>query len=914
MQSFISDVVSDLVKKTTSFYNTTIILPSQRARVFVKQEFKNKLTGGFLPRILSIEQFIKSISKLEDVDTVELLFHFYAVYKKVETNPDSFDVFASWATTVLQDFNEIDQHLINSKDIFAYLRDIQRLRKWSVNGTFQETDLIKSHQSFLEKLNEYYNYLQTYLLEKNIGYQGMMYRKSCNELSAYLLDKEEHQFYFVGFNALNKAEEFLIQQVLEQTNSQIYWDIDASFFETKQQAASFIKKYRETWKFYEKNEFKTISSQFKKPKNIEVIGTAKNIAQIKYAAEILSNQEEFSNTALVLADETLLPVCINSLPKNLKNINITMGYPLKDIPSTTFIYSIFNLFIDQQKLQKVNENSFYYKSLLAFLNQPFVSKHLVDIQQFITKISKENKIFITASETTNYIEKTAAKEVSAVFKNLLQPINTIDNFLERIIQLILVLKEKTLSLEKEYLFRYYKIFNQLQSLQSTYTFFTDMKTLFKFFQQLVNTENLSFQGEPLKGLQIMGMLETRVLDFENVILVSANEGILPANSKQNSFIPFDVKTHYQLPTYREKDAIFSYHFFRLLQRAKNITIIYNTETDSFGKGEQSRFVTQLLKIKPDIKKKLIAPTVITKEKVLKEVAKDTLVLTRLEQFAKEGFSPSSLTSYLHNPINFYKQKILRIKEFDDVEETVAANTLGNVVHNALEAFYKPFIGKRIFAEDLKKMLQELDTEIVKFFAKENFTKRSINEGKNRLIFEVAKKFVYNFLNKERSLLKDPNNYLKILGLEENLSASIAIDGLPFPIKIHGKVDRIDELNGELRIIDYKTGKVEPKNLIANDTSQLRDENYHKAIQVLLYAYLFTDCKEYDFNKPLHAGIVSFKNLNEGFMKVNFGKNKKEADYNITSDRLNEFILEVKNYILEIYDKEIPFLEAENAKY
>ncbi|WP_159949455.1 PD-(D/E)XK nuclease family protein [Polaribacter septentrionalilitoris] len=912
MQSFISETIDDILKSNTSFEDVVFVLPSQRAKVFVKQTFKDKITVGFLPQILNVEQFINQISGIEKADSIQLLFHFYSIYKTIEKEPVTFDVFASWAVTVLQDFNEIDQHLVNAKEIFIYLRDIQRLRKWSVKGEFKETELMKDHYSFLEQLNTYYNALYVFLTKKNIGYQGLIYRESCKKIDDYLDKNATKKFFFIGFNALNKAEELLFQKVLALGNSEMYWDIDTTFFNANHQAGKFIRKYKQEWKYYENNALKTLGNTFAAPKNIQVIGAPKNTTQVKYAGEILEKFNDFTNTALVLSDETLLPITLNSLPKNINAINITMGYPLKDVPTTSLIFSIFQLFISQEKLQKIAINEFYYKDVISVLKHQSFYKLLPNIDNFSDEVAKQNQTFINENFLFSFfkeVDENSKNTILSIFK----PIVTVDEFLDRILAVIDLLKEEVTNLEKEQLFRFYSAFNQLKILQKEYQYFPDLKTLAQFFRQLISSENLSFQGEPLRGLQLMGMLETRVLDFENIILISTNEGVLPANSQQNSFIPFDVKLEFNLPTYREKDAIFSYHFFRLLQRAKNVFIIYNTEHDVFGSGEKSRFVTQLEMMRTDITHKTISPKVIPQNITLKEISKDETILTSLKELAKKGISPSALTNYLYNPIAFYKQKVLRIKEFDDVEETVAYNTLGTVVHETLDELYTPFVNSYLTLENIKWMETKAKDLVVKHFKKE-FKNGDITTGRNRLIFEVANRFVINFLSQEKEVLKDENNRLKILATEENLSTELTIDGFDFPIKIHGQVDRVDELNGTLRIIDYKTGMVSGTNLRVTDYKSLRDEKHHKAIQVLLYAYLFTKSKKYNFTQSLEAGIYSFKNLKSGFLSVNFSSNYRKPDFEISEERLNDFIDEIKNYIKEIYNLEIPFIEPADLKY
>ena len=912
MQSFISETLDDILQTTKSFQNVVFVLPSQRAKVFVKQTFKDKISVGFLPEMLNIEQFIQQVSGVQKADNIQLLFHFYTIYKSVEKNPDSFDTFSSWALTVLQDFNEIDQHLINPTDIFIYLRDIERLRKWSVKGTFKETELIKDHYSFLEKLSIYYSAFYQFLIDENIGYQGLMYREAFKEIDTFLNKNEDKKIFFIGFNALNKAEELLFQKVLENGNSEIYWDIDETFFNSTHQAGKFIRKYKKEWKYFENKKLKSLGNTFLAPKKIEVIGAAKNNTQIKYIGEILEKNTNFKNTALVLADETLLPITLNSLPKNIEAINITMGYPLKDIPTTNLLFSIFQLFISQEKLQKKSVNQFYYKDIIRFFKHQSIYGLIASVDAFTSEIAKENQTFINENRLAKFLEN-QTPEVENVVLNLFKPFDNVINFIDRVLDLINLLKEEVDALEKEYLFRFYTVFTQLKTLQNEFQYFTDLKILSQFFKQLIASESLSFQGEPLKGLQLMGMLETRVLDFENIILASANEGVLPASSQQNSFIPFDVKIEFGLPTYREKDAIFSYHFFRLLQRAKNIFILYNTEHDVFGSGEKSRFVTQLEMMRTDIVQKIVSPKVLAQKVKLKEISKNNLVFDRLRELAHNGFSPSSLTNYLYNPMAFYKQKILRIKEFDDVEETVAYNTLGTVVHETLDELYKPFIGKFLTVDAISKMEKITKDLVVKHF-KIHFKNGDLRTGKNRLIFEVANRFVVNFLAQEKKLLKDQNNQLKIIATEENLSAKIEIEGIDFPVKIHGNVDRVDELNGEIRIIDYKSGMVKSSELKVLNFAELREREQYKAIQVLLYAFLYTKSKKYNSSKNLKGGIFSFKNLNQEFLAINFSSNYRSPDTTITPEKLDQFLEEIKGYIREIYNPAIDFIEPADLKY
>lgn len=910
MQTFIQETIQDILKTTQSFQDVTFVLPSNRAGVFVKQAFKNEQVQGFFPEILNIEEFVEEVSGIRKVDSIQLLFYFYQIYKKVEEEPDSFDVFASWAFTVLQDFNEIDQHLVKTREVFTYIRDVERLKKWSVKGTFQETELIKDHFAFTEKLNEYYDAFYAYLIENKIGYQGCLYREATKKITDFVAKSKKRKFFFIGFNALNTAEEQLLKQMLLEGNTEVYWDIDETFLYSNHQAGTFIRRYKTRWKYYQTHELKTIGNWFSQQKKIELIGASKNVTQMKYAGELLSKFSNHENTALVLADESQLPITLNSLPENVASVNITMGYPLKDMPSTSLFLTLFQLFITQERLQKKTAQQFYYKEVVKLLKEPFVYRILttgngVISEQIIASIFAENRTFVAKEYIESFLEN-IAKEKRDLIIDLFSEFDTVDAFLSRIVRFIEHLKDKVEGLEKEFLFRYFTAFTQLQNLQIEFGYFSDLKVLYQFFKQLISSESLSFQGEPLEGLQLMGMLETRLLDFKNVIVTSVNEGVFPASSKQTSFIPFDAKVQFGLPSYKEKDAIFSYHFFRLMQRAENIFLIYNTESDSYGGGEKSRFLTQLELLKEDVKRTFISPKVTQNTKKLLEVFKNDAILQRLKELATKGISPSALTNYLYNPIAFYQQKVLKIREFDDIEEEVAFNTLGTVVHETLRVLYEPFVGKFISKSDVIEMKAKTD-QLVKRFFSEYFKNGDITTGKNRLIFEVAVRFVLNFLDQEITLLSDENNALQIIEVEKDYEAFINVDGIEYPIKIHGQVDRVDKLNGVTRIIDYKTGVVNASDLKISDITEVIDFKYSKAIQVLLYAFMYTQNTSTE-ELQIEAGIISFKRLKSGFMKLNFSEKYRGQDNAVSLDRIDLFINEIKELIKEIYNPEVSFLE------
>jgi hypothetical protein len=464
----------------------------------------------------------------------------------------------------------------------------------------------------------------------------------------------------------------------------------------------------------------------------------------------------------------------------------------------------------------------------------------------------------------------------------------------------------------EYLLRFLELFNQVEHLNQSYAYINSIKILHSLYHELLSKETLDFRGEPLKGLQIMGMLESRVLDFETVILVSVNEGILPAGKTQNSFIPFDVKLENGLPTYKEKDAVYTYHFYRLLQRAHNVYLVYNTEPDVLNGGEPSRFIAQMqLENRHQLKHKMVAPKISIQKASLAKISKTPDLLDALKSIAKEGFSPSSLGQYIRNPIDFYNYKVLGLKQPNDLEETIEANTFGSVVHYTLEAFYEPFVGKALEVSKLEQLKDKV-SETVEHFFKKLFKKGDITQGKNLISFEIAKRYIYNFLDTEIQFLKQ-GNVVQLLAVEESVVLEFDHPDFDFPIKLKGNVDRIDVCNGVRRIIDYKTSKVLQTDLNLVDWVPIVQDykKHNKSFQLLMYAYILN--QTHPFDGPTVAGIFSFKNFKSGVIK--FTKKDKPGNGASKQQEISEEILEsyktqLAALLSELFNPNIEFTEKE----
>jgi len=912
MTSFITKVVKEILQQHKTSNQLQFVMPSQRACVFLKEELLKSISKAtFLPKIVSIEEFIQEIADINLIDNTKLLFEFYSVYKEVipKENLEEFSPFSQWATTVLHDFNEIDSYLIDANQLFSNLRDVKRLNTWFKNK--KPSELAVNYLQFFEYLHKIYKKFYQKLLINKFGYQGLIYREAIHNLECYIKNKKNTHTIFVGFNALNGAEEKLIQKLLQENVASIYWDVDASFFETSNEAGYFLRKYKTTWKYYQNHSFQWIDKHLFSSKNIEIIGAPKNISQIKLVGELLEDFKDYSKTAVVLSDENLLNITLNSLPKKVEKINITMGYPLKDIPLANLFLNLFILHLNQEKFGKIEQKEFYYKDVLNVLSNSFLSKKYEKIiTKLKYKVNNENAVFLNLKSLEECIANVEDKnftEILSIFKktdNVYQLIDVCKTLIEK-------LKQGLSGIEKEYLYRFYQIFQQLENLNKLYGFIMDLKTFHQFFLQLLKVEKLSFKGEPLEGLQLMGMLETRTLDFENVIITSVNEGVLPGGKNDFSFIPLDIKTHFGLPTYQEKDAIFSYHFQRLLLRAENIYLLYNTENDGYGGGEKSRFLTQLEIKYPFIKSSTVSPKVKSINTNPIQIDKTDEIQQKLKEACLKGISPSAIASYIYNPIQFYEQKILGIYGTDSVDENIAVNTMGTVIHETLKDLYLPYLNTFLTEHHITVMQKKVDSLLQKYF-KEYYKKGTIETGKNKLIYEVSKNQIQLFLKKELALIKE-GNLLKILEIEKELSSEIQIEGIDYPIKIKGIADRIDELNGVVRIVDYKTGKVTLGDLKLKDFSIIKDNyKYTKAMQVMLYAFLFKQT----FNKnnlPMESGIISFKNLNEGFLKTNFATGRSK-DYEVTDEKIENFMIEIKAILLNILNPKNPFIENLNLPF
>ncbi len=950
MESFLEKTVKHLYEKYgDGISELCIVLPNRRAGLFLKTLLADNLKKTFWsPEIYATEDFIALLAELEIADSVTLLFELYETIKFIsKKQTETFDDFSKWGQILLSDFNEIDRYLVDASRLFGNLKDIKELESWSLNSDEGLTDFQKQYLSFWQSLGEYYFDFNKRLLNKHLTYQGAAYKIAAAHAEERVSKHPWKKIIFAGFNALNKAEEQIIEKLLNSGKAEIIWDTDSYYINDKrQEAGKFIRRY-DNFGNFKKSAGKNIVFEENllsaEDKHITIIGAAKNAGQAKTAGNLVTEFQKqnhnLQNTALVLADENLLFPVLHSLPDDIQDINVTMGYPLKNTPASGYFDLVFNLHVNAIKLSQGKEKySFYHKDLLKLLSHPYTNILIFDKAQHhsvkpVIRAIQDRNIVFAAFSTLEKIARENEKQAAVfeilrpIFKRWQAPADAIKclHYLIDTLKNAMAAQQgnaskNTASLELEYLFAFTKIIKRIQALMLDYPHsIGDLKTLQNVFKQIVRSTTLPFYGEPLMGLQVMGMLETRTLDFENIILLSCNEDILPSAKTVNSFIPFELKRYFGLPTYTDKDAIFAYHFYRLLQRAKNIYLLYNTESDALGSGEKSRFLTQLIHELPKVNKK-----VVIEEKLLHipaatgsfgnviTIQKTPAIIEILKTKAEKGFSPSLLNKYRSCSLQFYFQAIAGLKEADEVEETIGADTLGNAIHEVLETLYTPFIGKKIKADDVKEIKKQAAALTISVFEKE-YSKTEISYGKNLLTIKVALKFLNNFLDSE---IKTIDKYEKegkpliIKTLEQPLEALVKIDGQS--IKLHGKADRIDNAGSLTRIIDYKTGIAEDKELKIEEWIGIQNNStLAKSFQLLMYAWMYQKMNPV-IKDNMVSGIITFRELSAGLKTVKINKNDL-----LNTAVLDEFEEQLKNILTEIFNTEIEFKQTaaiDNCEY
>ena len=882
MHNFLQDVVKRVSSSKIPFSEYTFILPNKRSALFLKKEISRFQNADIIsPKIFEIDEFMQHISGFEKIEETELYFDFYKCYlennsKENEIQP--FDDFINWAKLMLIDFNEIDRELCETQKLFDYVNAFKDLNHWSFEE--KETELLKKYISFWRNLKPYYNSLTKILFAKKRGYQGKIYREATKSIKEFIKKNNIVNHIFLGFNALSKSESFIIQNIIEQNESNhIFWDIDNTLISSEYNNSSFfIKSYLKNWNYYKTKKYELISDEYQKEKDISVIGSAKSVTQLKYIGSLIQgmSKEDQNKTAIVLSDESLLIPMLNSLPMITGNVNVTMGYPIEYTATNSFFKSLF-------KLQYSKRKEFYYKDVVSILQNELLDSFFEKDNNILELLEKNNLIYVSLKDLIE-LDKKNEKVYNLMFNPWKKPKEAIQNCIELIKEIKKEIKKGD-KIHANLIYHIENIFLELENYINFNDYIKSIKSLDTIYTELLKTCKSPFESSNYNGIQIMGMLETRLLNFDNIFIISMNEGILPKGKINNSYIPFEIKKKFGLNTHFEKDAIFSYHFFRLIKGARKIVITHNTEPDLKGGGEISRFIRQ---IDAEGIHKINFHTIISKKKIIttkQDYKKTDLVLNKFEEILEKGISASMLNLFLIDKSKFFERYILEIRD-KNIEEIAKANTLGNIVHDTIEELYTPLLNKNLSVKQLIKIKKIIKKTVGKKI-KKYVNIKSIERGKNIIIANTAVDYVKRLIERDIRLCKEGNK-IKVLEVEKDFTNEI-VSGEK-KVKIRGKIDRIDLINDEIRLIDYKTGKLIEKSKINIKTFEdIKNEKGIYALQLLFYAIGVKD----NYKQAIYGEIISSRDTLNNCNVLHINGNKY----------FNKDIIEKgKNYIFEIINQ------------
>ena len=902
MQSFLNEIAKTIVESKRELDQIKIIVPSIRAVKFLKEALKKEIkTAALAPEILSIERFISKLSGIQKISDIDLLFEFYNVYKANTPleEQNSLYQFLNWAPSLLVEFNEIDSQLVDAKTIFSFMGAVEKIEQWD---PIKQGDLSKQFFKFQERIPRYYAELYRVLVNQQAGYSGLQYREATQNLGHYL-QSSLSQHFFVGLNALTKAEETIIQELVAEGKAEVYWDLDEYFFKDNTHSAGyFIRKYSKEWTILGQNFTLNFSNYFLKSKQIDIINVSKNLSQARAAVQLAVETYKAhlnDSVVLVLGDEGILHTVLAAIASEEVPWNATMGYPLKELGGVKSILNLFELF-------KLNDKGIYPLSTVSVLTEDQAIVGLLEasgisLKKLVKKLQLQHSTHFNAQSILSQ-----SNVASLIFKPLKSQISGVDRLL-KLYQRIksFQIEHKFSSLDIHCSDHCIELLKKLQNLIESNKALKNLQDIEQVFVKLIDKETLDFSGDPFNGIQIMGVLETRVLDFDHVVVTHVNEGILPFGKTPFSWIPFDVRKKFEMNTFIEQDHLYAYHFFRLLQRAKSISLFYNDTAEGLFSGEKSRFLVLLEFFKHpnhQLTFRQLDFNIQTPTAPIKKAVKSPGVLDKLNEVAREGFSPSSLALYIRDPYQFYEQRLLKIKLDQEFESDINAAEKGTIIHQVLEELYKPYVGKVMVDINYKEMLKKLSQMVSSGFKKQ-YQKDTLKRGKNYLIVEVTNRILKGFIEKERAFVKS-GNQLEIIGLEKEFHTPISIPGMEQTVYLKGTVDRIDSLNGTRRIVDYKTGSISSADLSYTNWEELITKPKKGALfQVMLYAYALRN--EF-LSVPLNSGIIPLKNFENHFLAVKKRDSSDKGHLQINSQILSDFERQLFSLIKEIFDPKFPF--------
>lgn len=942
MERFLSRCAKHIFEKhTNELHEICLVFPNRRAGVFFNAYLQKQLSAPVIgPKILTVNELISGYSRLHKGEKLQLISILYDIFQKHTQTSESFDDFYFWGEVLLADFNDIDNYLVNAKDLFTNLSDLKEIeglfdymtpeqkavieRFWgSLAGTGQKSH----HEKFIsiwQNLYPVYAELKEVLQEKEMAYGGMISRQVIEKFRDEEPQFEFKKYYIIGLNALNNCEKAFFNLMKQQQKIEFLWDYDSFYIDDKiNEAGRFIRENLK--QFPPPEDFTLDTLHFLEKKNIKLVAVSSNYGQAqeipRFFEEIKPRfEKEFDNTAVVLADESLLYPALGAIPSDVGKVNITMGYPVKNSVVYGFLLLLVNLLKNRRKN---TEGRFliYHRYITDILNHQLLGNIEPEkATEFLAKLKDKNQITVPLDEV-NFSQ----------FHRLIfsTPENVKDFspwFLKILSRFYEIVRENDTEnkLLQELIYSIYQAIENLNSVISDVVLNQRREisdaVFFRLFGQYLGQVSVAFEGEPLSGMQVMGILETRCLDFENLIILGLNENKWPRTFTAPSFIPFSLRKGFGLPGIDEQDAMYAYYYYRLTQRAKNVTATYSTLKEGIGTGELSRYGFQLLYDSGlDVRKSTLdfkfSNEPVLPVEVQGSPEKTATLLNRISY--EKPLSPTAINTWLQCSLRFYFRYILKLPEPDEMKDEIDSPVFGSIFHEVVENLYKPFEGKMVNKVDLEKISKNkvlIENEIRKAIGKHYFrqkdpTKKTVKlEGKTILIYENTKTFIQRVL--EIDMQQTP---FKLVSLEGDYQASleISLNGKQISVRIGGKIDRVDMINDTLRILDYKTGNVESFSF--KEVEELFEKDKEKPKKEILQALLYCMVYQKDTGEmaDLQPSIYSLREL----FKENFSPQIKRNFQTFSFQEIEEeFTPQLQNLVSEMLSESGRFYQTPHEKF
>jgi len=930
---FLEEVVDYTFRKYKNFQDLNIIFPNRRAGLYFQKALSKKINKPiFSPKIQTLEEFIQDHTdiKIADdaTDNIVLIHILFEIIQKYQDDgvKVSFEKFYYWGQILLNDFEDIDQSLEDESKIFKFIENQKEIEE---NFNFLDKENYESIKSFWSKffpkmtinqknfhktwkiLLKVYKDFKSELVSKRIGYKGFVYKDFLKQLKKGFIQKKGVNYLFVGFSILSNAEKKILKFFISEFSSMAFWDFDRYYFnDYKQEAGESFREFKED-KILHSTFPKFIPNNFSQvDKRIQTIGVGSQVGQAKILGAVLEKiqkKENFdSNKVLILLpNESLLFPVLNSVPKSINKINVTMGFPLSETP----LYDLVQIILKVKKNVRIRDHqkSSYFKDILELISHPYTYQYDKDFSdKMIQNLNSKQFIYVPhiyfkgESELLHVIFNSS----SDLLDNLLDIIRHFFNKIDLFGQL-----------DKEYFIYFNNLFERLKKTNIT---FNSPEVLSKLLSQLSKLIKIPFSGEPLSGLQIMGVLESRNLDFDHVFVLSVNEGEFPKKIFNSSFIPFNIRKGFKLRTGDSIDKVYSYLFYRVIQRAKNITFIYNSKSDFGSSGEISRYVKQLeLESKYTINHFSSFNDIEVSSDDSIRVEKSDEIINKLKlRFSEKSYmSPSVVKDYIDCSLKFYYNYVANIKEIRPFSEQIDKSEFGILSHNVLELLYKDILknkdNKVISKNDFFKIKNSVEGAIIsvtKKYFKLKSKSQFLVEGQNVILFEIIKDYVSKIISYD-----EKNAPFKVIDLEGDKKSGYKKQlqlSDNFAINISGFIDRIDEKDGIIRIIDYKTGgdskKFRDIDSLFSDERKLRN---NAVFQLFFYSILYVESRGSD--KPIIPGLNNIREINNKDFdyKLVFG-GKKIKDIREYLSSFEELLIDKIN---EIFDKKLSFEQTKDVE-